>query len=432
MSESPSFPTPALPRILEIALFLRIAAALAVEWYVRHGGSGRICIFPDAEYYWALARTIRQGTPYQVIEWGDIPHFALRTPGYPAFLAGCQMLLGVRPLGARLVQAGLGTLSVWLVYRLTRAVLGGGDDAEDNTWSVPLAAAALAAVHPYGVLMSGLILSEAVFVPVTLAALLGLAMLWNGAPARTARQSLLALAVGVASGLAILVRPSWALFVPILLAIYLFVQIRSYHRPVSPSVALAAAVVLGVVLVMAPWWVRNARVLGRFVPTAVWTGASLYDGLNPAATGASDMGFLARPEFWPLDELDQDQRLHQGALQFARENPGRVLWLALVKLGRFWSPWPNAEAIRSLPLALASTAVTLPLFALLALGLWSRRADARAWVLLAGPLLYFCALHLVFASSMRYRIPGEVPALGLAGLGMVWTARIAKDRVQAA
>ena len=32
---------------------------------------------------------------------------------------------------------------------------------------------------------------------------------------------------------------------------------------------------------------------------------------------------------------------------------------------------------------------------------------------LARPLLYFAALHMVFASSMRYRIPGEMPALVL-------------------
>ena len=42
---------------------------------------------------------------------------------------------------------------------------------------------------------------------------------------------------------------------------------------------------LGLVVVMAPWWVRNASIYGKFVPTAVWMGASLYDGLNPGPRG---------------------------------------------------------------------------------------------------------------------------------------------------
>jgi hypothetical protein len=38
--------------------------------------------------------------------------------------------------------------------------------------------------------------------------------------------------------------------------------------------------------------------------------------------------------------------------------------------------------------------------------------------LLGLPLLYTFALHLVFVSSMRYRVPAAVPALGLAALGL--------------
>jgi hypothetical protein len=146
-------------------------------------------------------------------------------------------------------------------------------------------------------------------------------------------------------------------------------------------------------------------------------GASLYDGLNPAATGASDMTFLGAPNIWPLDEEDQDAELSRRALVFAREQPGRVLWLGLVKLARFWTPWPNADVLRSPFVAIAAALFELPMLGLIALGLWSRRGDSRAWVLLAGPLLYFCAIHLLFASSMRYRIPGEIPALALAAFG---------------
>jgi hypothetical protein len=173
------------------------------------------------------------------------------------------------------------------------------------------------------------------------------------------------------------------------------------------------------VLVMSPWWARNALIYGRFVPTALWAGASLYDGLNPKATGASDMSFLSDREIWPLDEQVQDTELTRRAVSFAREQPTRVLSLALVKLGRFWSPWPNAGALFSPALALAAVIVELPLFGLMLVGGWARRRDPRILILLAGPVLYFCAIHLVFASSMRYRIPGEMPALGLAAIG--WT-----------
>ncbi len=284
----------------------------------------------------------------------------------------------------------------------------------------------MAAANPHYLLISSLILSEAVFVPLMLASLLGLSVLWLAASAGSVgwRADLIAIGTGVAAGAAVLVRPSWALFVPSMLAAWIVASLRDRRRLIA-SMRGAVLCTIGVVAVMSPWWVRNAQVFGRFVPTALWMGASLYDGLNPRATGASDMTFLGDPEIWPLDEQDQDAELSRRAFAFAREEPSRALRLAVLKLGRYWSPWPNAEGFRSMGLAIGSSAVELPLFGLIAVGLWGRRRDPRAWVLLAGPLLYFCALHMAFASSMRYRIPAEMPALVLAALG--WARLTARD-----
>ena len=72
--------------------------------------------------------------------------------------------------------------------------------------------------------MSAVILSEALFVPFMLLALWGQAVLWNrpvaepSRPRPAVREGLIALGVGAASGAAILTRPSWALFVPLMLA----------------------------------------------------------------------------------------------------------------------------------------------------------------------------------------------------------------------
>ena len=415
-----------LALILQVALGLRIMAADLVDLYVHGGGSAQLCLFPDTTIYWGLARTIRTGTAYEYVVWSDIPHFAQRTPGYPLFLAVCQTIFGLRTLAVRLVQAGLGTVSVYLIYRLTRqlappnGVIPSGEPSPSRSWSAPLVAAALAAINPYYLYMTVLILSEAVFTPLMLAALWGLAVLWahprQPVELTNRRAVLIALGSGGAAGLAILVRPSWALFVPVTLVLWVIAKSR------DRSALIVAArgsmfFALGLAVVMSPWWVRNARIYGRFVPTALWMGASLYDGLNPRATGASDMSFLEDREIWPRDEQDQDAELTRRAVAFAREQPAQALSLALVKLGRFWSPWPNAEGFRSPVLALVGAIVELPLFGLMVLGAWDRRRDPRSWTLLAGPVLYFCALHLVFASSMRYRLPGEMPALGLAAIG---------------
>ena len=452
--------------ILVVALGLRVVAAAAVTRYAE--ARGKPCVFGDTVLYWELARSIVAGGPYVVSQWG-VPHYALRTPGYPLFLAACREAFGANLLAVRLVQAALGVIGVWLVGRLTRAVIGDlsglggattpsprpspargegeiraglpGERSERLTPSplagegrgegtlgagfarwhgIPLIAAAIAAVHPYIIGMSALVLSEATFLPLMLAGLWGLASLWR--TTSPGRPWLVAIGTGLAMGAAILSRPSWALFVPVVLAAWI-VGSRGKAAKLAVVVALATASIL------APWWARNGRVIGRFVPTALWVGASLYDGIGPQATGASDMAFVDEPDVRGLGEVEQDDAFRARSLAFARSNPGRVLELAWIKLGRFWSPWPNADTLQGPGVALASALVTVPVFGLIALGAWDLRRDFRALVLLAGPLAYFCALHMVFVSSIRYRIPGEVPAMGLAAVGLARALARARPRV---
>jgi 4-amino-4-deoxy-L-arabinose transferase-like glycosyltransferase len=382
------------------ALLVRIVAALVVEYAARAKGS--LCLFDDTAIYWKLADATRHGGPYVVDQFG-VPHFALRTPGYPLFLAVCQWLFGAdNTLAPRLVQALLGAVCVILVYYLTRRVW-----PTERGRSAALAAAVLAAFEPYWAATSALLLSEAVFVPLMLLTLWGMAACWH--TEHVGRGSVLA---GAAAGAAILVKPSWALAPPLLFASWMLLD------RTRASVRGAVIATVALVAIMSPWWIRNAQVLGRFVPTALWAGASLYDGLNPHADGSSDMRFLAAPEFRGLNEIEQDQALRDAALSFARTNPSRFAALAAIKAARFWSPWPNAAEFRATATNLASAAVTLPIFALLLIGLYDSRREVQAWILLAGPLLYFFALHCLFVSSIRYRIPAMVPAFGLVGAGL--------------
>ena len=386
-----------------LGLALRAAAAVAVEEIAARKGA--ICLFPDAVIYWQLGKAIRDGAPFAVDQWG-VWHHALRTPGYPLFLAACRAVFGAGTLPVRLVQAALGAICAGMVAKLVGRIEPGR--------GVPATAAVLAAVDPWAVGIAAVILSEAAFLPLMVASLWGLSAIWPGAGRPAARRPAVAFATGLATAAAVLVKPSWALFLPAALGAWI-----ATAKGQRKEAARGAMVVgLGMVVAMAPWWVRNARIYGRFVPTALWLGASLHDGLHPGATGASDMEFLNVPEVRTLDEVTQDAVLRRRALRFARAHPGTVLRLAAVKTARYWSPWPNDASFRSRWVDVAAAAWTLPTFALMLLGAWDRRNDTRALVILAGPLLYFAAIHAVFVSSVRYRIPGAVPAMGLAAIGV--------------
>ena len=187
---------------------LRAVAAAAVERVAR--GKKRLCLFDDTDVYWHLAGTLRRGARYAVEQWG-VPHLALRTPGYPLFLAACQAAFGERTLPVRLVQAALGAGCVAMVYRLVGR-LGVG-------WGVAATAALLAAIDPFAVGISALILSEGLFMPLMVASLWGLAALWKGPEEGPSRfPTAVALSTGALFGAAVLAKPSWALFVPAALA----------------------------------------------------------------------------------------------------------------------------------------------------------------------------------------------------------------------
>ena len=128
--------------------------------------------------------------------------------------------------------------------------------------------------------MSIVLLSEMLLIPLVLAQLL----LWHSAWCSQDRRrtAWLAVAAGVAGGAAVLARPSWLLFAPWLLAVGLLVGPQRCKQ-----LRIFAFFAMGLCLVMLPWWIRNARESGRFVPTTLQVGPSLFDGLHAGASGAS-------------------------------------------------------------------------------------------------------------------------------------------------
>jgi 4-amino-4-deoxy-L-arabinose transferase-like glycosyltransferase len=397
-----------LTLLLAVAFILRLAAGWA--WQSRLEGRFG---FGDSESYWQLGRSIAAGESYYC---GPQKNQVFRTPGYPVLLAPIFLLTDNDQTAVYLARAEaalFGTLSVLAVWWLTLLLF--------NRRAAWLAAVA-AALYPGAVSMGVFVLSESPFCPLMLLQLI----LWTLAVRgkTTGGGAMLAFAAGLAGGAATLMRPGWLLFTPLAagVEILLAFRIRRTDWQSAPHIAVALFTLVGLAVAMAPWWARNARLTGHFVPTTLQVGASLYDGLNPAADGSSNMDFVARvfdgerPRETPsiAAEMELDRRMRDAALEWGRANPGQAARLAGVKFVRLWNIWPNEPSLRRWPLRLAVILTYLPLLIFGIIGAWKTIGRGWPYILCWLPAAYLTLLHVVFVSSIRYREPAMLALLALA------------------
>ncbi|HVU86573.1 MAG TPA: glycosyltransferase family 39 protein [Pirellulales bacterium] len=390
--------------VLIVALAMRLGMGL---WWQAQLPPGARFAFPDSESYWSLAGAMARGEPYA---FGTPPAMVFRTPGYPLILAGLFITAGREPpvSAAIALNAVLGVLAVLGVYALAVRLF----DRRTG-----LVAATIVALYPGAIGTSVFILSEAAFCPLLIAQLLATTLAWQSAG--TKATIALAVAAGCCAGAASLVRPSWLLFVPFALAVGLL-----SGRHLKRHLLCGVCSLVGLAIVMAPWWMRNYRVTGHFVPTTLQVGASLYDGLNPRATGASEMSFV--PGFVALEEQEPeggesfeyrlDRRLRSASLEWVETHPGRALQLALVKFVRMWNVWPNEAEFRSWPMRMAVAATYVPLLLLALIGAFRFTPRGWSYALCWLPAVYLTLLHMIFVSSLRYREPAMLP-LAILGAG---------------
>ncbi len=375
--------------------------------------------FADARKYRLIARSLRAGRGFA--ESGR--RHASRAPGYPLFLAlvpgGAEGSL----LPVRLVQGLIGAAACILLWALARRLF----DAR-----VGLVAAAMAAVYPFHIFLAGCALSEVIFMFLLIATALALDHVGTrperpGENSSARRRFLWAGAAGLLVGLATLTRSS-LLLLPLFLLPFWLIAI-----PRRGVLARWALVICGMALAVSPWVWRNHRLFGRFIPTTLQVGESLYEANNPNADGGpmiDRIDWEAATGHRELDEYEWDRFFRGEALRYMRAHPWRTARLALVKLGRFWNPLPNHPPLRKRPLVVVAGLVSyVPLLLLGGWGLYCLRRRWRRVLVLLAPILYYSLLHMVFVGSVRYRTP-VMPLLMIPaafGLCELWRRRSARE-----
>jgi len=379
-----------------------IAAALRVGWVcVRYVGGERAAVleYPDEEAYVLSAESLAAGE-------GLIDEFGYRAtymPGYPAFLATFQSL--PHPLlWSRIAQAILAALVAPAGLMLARC------------WCDDMRAAVLTglavACDPFLVFFSGLLLTEALFAAVLVGAWVFVSRLCV-AEGQVRRVG--AVAAGVLLLVGVLLRPAAIVLV---LCAPMVVLIA---RPLKREAVLAGALsVLVVVVGLLPWAIRNKCVIGEFRWLTTRGGISLYDGLQPRATGGSDLGHTKTiPELQGVDELQWDAYFRDRAWQALRDDPTRAVQLAGRKFLRTWSLIPNVKTYRHGASAVVS-AIWMGVALLFAfVGFCTHSKTWRCKLTLLAPVVAVTLLHMVFVGSVRYRVPVMPMVLVLSVMGIV-------------
>jgi len=376
----------------------------------------------EADYH-VIAAHLAQGEGFRTANEGAT---ARRPPAYPVFLSLLHRVAGDAPAAGRIAQGVLGVLVVWLTVRVARAWFG----TTAAVW-----AGWFAALNPFLVFISGYLLTENLYLVFALGALAVVPAVDD--VCASWRRALLA---GVLLGLAALTRPSG---VPLLewtlLAVLLCARATWQCRLVS-----IAIVGVAFVLVLAPWLVRNHRVVGAPVLTT-HGGITFYQGNNAkvASTpgwrgGVAPLDALpGYPELATMPELERDRAAWQMGREYLRANPGDIPTLVAWKLARFWrlksdmglsgirSGWwfSNQSALgriaASLDVGMVYAVVALSLFVAGLIVTWRRWRDL---LFAYGMILVHTAVAVVFFGSLRTRIPVEPVICVFAGAALAWLA----------
>jgi hypothetical protein len=136
-------------------------------------------------------------------------------------------------------------------------------------------------------------------------------------------------ALGVVAAATCYVRPT-ALLIPVVL---LVIDMARDRRFVEPTLKAAMTLLIACLLI-APWSIRNTRLLGSFVQISTNGGVNFWEGNNPTSDGSTQ----ALPaETMNMNEALRDRYLGRLAAAYIREHPGKFIVRTLSKAVRLYS-----------------------------------------------------------------------------------------------
>ncbi len=431
-----------------------MAGILLVALGLRLGQVARSPYVPigDAKFYLQQAGIVSRTGDYSTStrpgtgSGGTRGPTALFPPAFPYFLALVDLVDGHTSMRAaagpaRVSQAVLGTVTVALIGLVALEAFGA---------EVGLAALALAAVYPVLIETSSVVVAENLLIAFELAAVYCALRV-----RRAAHPYRWAVGAGVLAGLAALThQDGLVLVIPLAIAAWSGVATGASR---TRALLGPAAMIVALVVTIAPWMVRNAVELHQFEPISDQAGETLFGTYNPVSAADHQLPYKWRTPYLVAEHRPLVDKAARPVVEDAaryREPvwEGKLLNLAFDYIGAHpLSPleasfhnmlqllelegsyaWESSTASIGVQRGLARIGVlsfwaVLILAVLGALTSYARRAPRWIWLV---PILFLLSTVWVRAETPRYRLPIDPFLVLLAACALTWCAMRLRDLVR--
>jgi len=365
----------------------------------------------DPFYYHVQANLLADNKgfsePFTFSQTGRLIPTAFHPPLFSMLLAVSSFFGGTSFFAHKLVACLAGTGTVVVVGLVAREVAG--DRAG-------LIAAGFAALYPNLWVVDGILMPESLY-GLSIAVVLLAAYRYRRAP-----RARLALATGVAIGLAVLVRGEAVVLVPLLaVPLALWASGDWSHR-----LQRLAVMVVGVGLVVAPWTLRNLVRLDRPVALSV-NGDEVIGIANCHDTYYGQfLGFWSIRCYKPLprgDEVARGAAYRKRGIDYARDHLGRLPYVLLVREGRMWDVYRPRETVafgriegRDENVTRAGQRIYWAAIPVALIGLVVLRRRRRPILPLVAQFAMVAVTAVLAYGTVRFRMPADVALVVLVGV----------------
>lgn len=301
-------------RVIILIILFTFFASLVYSFYFK------IKPLVDAKAYDKIAVNLVNGSGYREDLSVDIQHdYAIARVGplYEYFLAGIYKIFGHHYGAVWVIQAILRAVSVWFLY-LTALIIFRFNQNKNN---LAILSAAIFGFYPDLIEISAMLMTETFYL---FFLSLMVYLFFRFFESMNSGQSIL---LGLVSTLAILARPPIIFFLPIIFW-------RYFQKKKVFSVFLFSFIII---LVLAPWTIRNYTVYNRFMPLGAAGSFNFWIGNYHGGGGEQE----PREEHYSFAKSNEVREINQESMKqfksFLFSYPGEFFKFTFLRINKYFS-----------------------------------------------------------------------------------------------